>query len=490
MSGNGPHPNGDEFLASDYLRGREISLSPSHSSQLIHTHSLLPHSRQTHPILSCTHLSFRTMSVPLNASSRVGTHADLIHVVSSHLRPSSLHTNLTTSTVFHAAAIPLLYNTVHIRRDSRIPVGASATPFDESVDAPWSKNAALRHIKVCWLYEHEHDSCPGQNISELETLQVLHLAGGGRPKGIGSELCQSNDCAFVAACSRANKVIMRSLHNNSQGYLPPMPNLRTIVLKLRPCQFTLGGYRRDRSDPPTNRAVTQRFEAFSNAELHLVFWDTYHVHRVDLMHPLAGYTRSSTFQGRGGRFPDHPDRDCMYCNQRSCVHKSVDGFDSLSGLLWQIGRGSDVPQVIIYNAEDLLRFDSPARREQLPMHPAEMKKTIVESFQEGRQRREAKKKAKERSVDGEVKAGTEKKVDDQAALPDPVVFQTAAEYLARATPDEIDEEEQPYWDLLVNPSDEIVRLRNEVLETFPGHTMPPIGLLPKESLEKMLEWAR
>lgn len=186
-----------------------------------------------------------TLSRPeLSPATRVGSNPDLLRLLTALLDKSSLLDCLLSSARLYLAAVPHLYHTLDVKRDQKLFVGAR-----ESTDGtilPFSKNAALRHVKVINLFEHEIDACPGRSVPVLERLEVLHPAGGGRPAGFKSSFCASKTCPFIArACRLARTVVLRhfgEFGSALQVQLPNLPKVERIVLKIRPCQLPVPDY--------------------------------------------------------------------------------------------------------------------------------------------------------------------------------------------------------------------------------------------------------
>jgi len=144
------------------------------------------------------------MSDPATAAHRVRINPDILSDLATHLPRPTLVTCLRTTTNFHFAVPPRLYHTIEVRRD--------LNPFaftSRSGNPIYGKKAVLKYINVVNIYEHEVDACTGLDwgIDQPE-LEVLHLAGGGRPKGLDNPLCQTDTCLFVSVVSsRAKRVI-------------------------------------------------------------------------------------------------------------------------------------------------------------------------------------------------------------------------------------------------------------------------------------------
>ena len=72
------------------------------------------------------------------------------------------------------AAVPYVYHTIDIKRDPRDPTRLSKPFLGLSADtgSPCGKKAALRHVKVVNLFEHEVDICPGLRNHRAGVLEI------------------------------------------------------------------------------------------------------------------------------------------------------------------------------------------------------------------------------------------------------------------------------------------------------------------------------
>jgi hypothetical protein len=218
-----------------------------------------------------------------SAAFRLGTNRDLPTLLTSHPDRSSLLACLTTSTHFHLAAVPHLYHTIGVKRD--------LNPSWERTYCQTRGTARMRHfgMSMCLTYsEHEADSCPGiVGIPELESLQILHFASGGRPPGLDVELCKSDTCSIVTStCQRVKSVVLRTFSSGSQSRLPRLPEVQKIILKIRSCQLPIPYGRHNRSTffSIHKKSIIRSGLWSASTELDLIFWDVRHDHRIDLRH--------------------------------------------------------------------------------------------------------------------------------------------------------------------------------------------------------------
>lgn len=438
----------------------------------------------------------------ISAATRVSTNPDILAIITGLLNPASLLACMSTSTELHDAAVRRLYRRIDVRRDLdpflRVIFPLDEPPFlhkvpshpegcetlPETSTSSFSKLAALRHVKVLNLFEHEKAVCPGlAGLHVLENLETLHLAGGGRPKGVhrGSGFCGSETCPVVSqACERAKRVILRGWSSTSQCLLPDLPMLEKVELMIRPCQLPSVWYTSHVSpgydggdpmipvsfidEPPSGpfRAISRPFK------LDLIFWDEFHSHRVDLTHPLVEDEVSEQQKIRRDR--EYPRKDCSLCNQNGrCKKIEVNPRTQLPELMRRLGRWSDLTLLRVYNVGRTIRVNSGRCLSHIEIEG--VRNAMVAGFKEGR-------KERTRVGGGEEQAG--KTVE--------ITFHTSEEYLDQTDSDrDLDDRTKEYWDLLSHPSEKIVALRNELLKEE-GFELDDIEGMAAALLSQYLKW--
>ncbi|WVR04953.1 hypothetical protein IAU60_001965 [Kwoniella sp. DSM 27419] len=404
----------------------------------------------------------------MSAAAQLGQTSDILSQVLGHLPPPSLFSTLLVSKRFFHLTAPHLYHTLTIKHGLRdVSVGSTrpdilALEVDAAVgraETDFSKNGLLRLVRRVDVHMHGKNECPFvlNYLQAFPNLQVVHLAGGERPRGL-DDVCEPDQCQFVTkVCVNARRAIVRDLHDVPA--VSPFKRLERVTLKLRPCQLPGTGRMGDVTDGG--------FGSFSLPgtvrELDVVWWDEQHDHRLDgyVIHEGDVQYAGACSWGRGG--PRWPVRikGCTYCDQFGCVRMAPDPSSQLPSFMKVSREKTRLQKVRHWNMD--LTTDRPWYGSTRVKSLDEIKNEMVHGFL---------------GID----------TASESEPPDRVTFHKAEEYFQHGMgEDEIDPAEAEYWNARLFPSLVVKALRDEVALFWPQDRPRVYEVWSAEQLRSCIE---
>ncbi|ODO08332.1 hypothetical protein L198_00056 [Cryptococcus wingfieldii CBS 7118] len=403
----------------------------------------------------------------IKASTRVGKTPDILaHIgAASDLSPRDLFSCLLTcSTFFHTFA-PALYHTLPISHACNPLKGASKLLKDAAKKIsgpPYGKDNLLRLVKkvyleyTCFAPGHTQDywdvDCPCYPLPNLHSIIVQVF-----PKDPLFSQSSPPSMAFVQRlCAKATKLFMgphaysTSTLGDATVFIPTLLNLRSVCLSI-PFAEAASAVELLQNYMPWQ-------SAFAFTELHLYLWDD--------ITPLDDPLLTNDFEGPFG--PRH--LDAMKERTLNVVRPVSTWEEDITEVMELCGFWSWTKSVSIYNIQSILSRHgvSTGKKHLFADHEA---KYISRPIHLGQSRR--------KSADG----------SDAVSLPSqtmPITFHEALEMYDKGFWSGVwNEGEGWYYGQVVRPSEEIQKLREEVVQEI---GVEPVALLalPEADLIRFL----
>ncbi|WRT66869.1 uncharacterized protein IL334_003832 [Kwoniella shivajii] len=436
------------------------------------------------------------------AAVRAGHTFDILSEIVQYLAPRDLFATLQVNKMLYNLSTPHLYNTITIKYGWRNPfiglsqsssTDATVAQCEESGEAEPSnqygasgKNALLYLIKRVDVHVHSKSGCPCANfvIPPLPNLKVVHLARGSHDIGL-TDICEAGTCPFIKkSCVNAEQAIVRQLNFKP---LENMNKLKTVVLKLRPCQVAIKyplRFQHDetlwlsdsRSLPESKLNTTLP----SSVEvLRLVWWDENHSFRLDRYPSSQAWYNGKMWPRRrtenmGCNLCDIDMNPCK--KSRKCIPITM-----FEATLEFLGAGSDVEKVEIWNIEKLAEIY--AVELHLPMET--IRDMMRVAFCRG-----TKQRLMNRQLGDELTNIGEQQPKPEADI---TLHSATLYYPQFLDVDVIDPEEEEYWKCRLFPSEETINIRQEIYDNWnkqERHNVVGIDHWSQQDLEAELRQLR